>query len=314
MALTSVQKPAPSKKKSDRKKSPCEYPGRSRQGPGVARTVPLDGNLKQVEFSNFDIARSYVKPEHQQFVENGMQENQDALAGLGLRVLAIEGATSTTGSLEYNEKLSGRRANCVYEMLMERVPLLLPNTPLIQRAGEIPAQNRLKAEGLDPTKEVEASQDRKVTVLLGLPGPKPGPAPGPTPLPPDQAEMDCVFKQFDQHCFASTAYEKFGGHIACEALSPQMCAALEGSKWLLPKQTKKSVDECCALPSINPTPQSEELQQAVENCVVKEAHRVYHEAGHDIEPEEFRAKYRDWRDSRSAEQSGTDCSNIYEPK
>lgn len=111
------------------------------------------------------------------------------------------GATSTTGSLEYNEKLSERRANCVYEMLME-----------------------------------------------------------------------CV-------------------------------------------QTKKSVDECCALPSIkNPTPQSEELQQAVENCVVKEAHRVYHEAGHDIEPEEFRAKYRDWRDSRSAEQSGTDCSNIYEPK
>ena len=127
----------------------------------------------------FDVDRAGLKPRHKAWIERKLVKSLLADASGDLKWWVwIVGATSRTGSISYNAKLSRKRGEAIASYVTQKVAgLTVEWNPLITAASELPAI----AVGRED--EVENFMDRAVFVAATRSKRKPPPPPHAPPKP-----------------------------------------------------------------------------------------------------------------------------------
>ncbi|HYG38766.1 MAG TPA: DUF4157 domain-containing protein [Cytophagales bacterium] len=152
--------------------------GKAVHGPGESDIldplkIPFMPAVQAWELSNFDIDKHFLKTEHRNFLRSKVITSINTLksslpAGRPIKI-KIFGETSTTASDQHNKLLSERRAQCVFNTLVEMgipEPLIIVQTGI----GETLARLRLLLSGSPVLDNLEDRTERKVTIVLDIGG------------------------------------------------------------------------------------------------------------------------------------------------
>ena len=173
--------------------------GTAEQGPGGAARllpakVPAYGDYQPNDavwmFTNFDVARHFVKTEHRELMRGSVVPVVNALpkADTELRII---GEASTTGSDAFNQALSDRRAACTRTALLDAG---LDDPTRIKKEvgyGEAQAKLLLLMSGASPWDGVEDRHARRSAIVLKTPA--------------------------GEDCDKTQASSRFQAYVACES-------------------------------------------------------------------------------------------------
>lgn len=264
--------------------------GKAKHGPGAGMTEMDTGSSFIWRIYNFDINKSFLKKEHQDYLLKTVIPKINAISSSV--VVMVSGHASTTGTDGLNFALSTKRADCTKNFLLSNGV----TSPTIRSGGM--GETSPFTRGTPDNTEVQEDRAVRIQVVpTSKPGKKEKPKPKPKPKP-NTEEIDKFFDQLTMDCTSVVIIEKFGPDMVCQAVPPQVCGALIVTPdAALPKEMLTIKKSCC---SVEAPPTDKEIADKIDKCVLKDAEYYFKRDKIDVTPERIKEEYKKYKKRRSA--------------